>query len=801
MRAAVSEARKRLAMRTMATPRFEFRRANLEAQTNHDRELILSGPAGTGKSLANLTYINAAMWRHPRLRVLCVRKVRADLAESILVTYERDVLGYDNPIAAGQKRQSRDVYTYPNGSVMVIGGMDRPGRFLSSEWDIIYAPECQQLTLDEWEMLVQRKARDGKYPYPQIRGDVNPDRPDHWIIQRSNDGALTLLSTTHQDNPKYWSLEADDWTPLGREYVLGTLSSLTGVRRERYLLGRWVSAEGAIYPDFDPTLHVIDRFEIPADWARYRVIDFGFTNPFVCYDDQTEVLTQKGWVNFALLRKGDIVATVNMASHKMEWQTPSAYIEQWYEGPMVLSEPDEQGANFCVTPNHRMVIANRKSGKWRLHAADLLKQVGDSAIPTGWNPRDAIDGDERVWRERVNRMGRKSTLDAKRVDFARFLGLWLSEGCLSEQAVKSINQTRRYVRIAQKHDTDAVRAILSTLGVTWQETTGKNGVIDFRIQHAALFDELNELCGKVLSADKRIPAAVWEWGVDSLHALLDGLMLGDGRHRTHDESGKRIATDAYYTTSKSLADDVQTLACHLGAPSVISSQRRTTPYAPNGLTVHIVRFHRARQAKIDKLPLKAVPYSGFVRCVTVPNGTLIVRRGGRPMVCGNCQWWAVDGDGRLYMYREIYKTQTLVEDHARLINDLSAGERYVTTIRDHDAEDGATLERYGIDTTPADKDVSTGIQSVAARLRDAGDGKPRVFFMRDALVEVDSTLADRKRPTRTVEEFGGYVWNDRVKREEPLKQDDHGMDALRYLCKELDIDRRVTAWADNPLFG
>jgi len=494
----------------------------------------------------------------------------------------------------------------------------------------------------------------------------------------------------------------------------------------------------------------------------------------VCYDDQTEVLTQKGWVNFALLRKGDSVATVNMASHKMEWQTPSAYIEQWYEGPMVLSEPDEQGANFCVTPNHRMVIANRKSGKWRLHAADLLKQVGDSAIPTGWNPRDVIDGDERVWRERVNRMGRKSTLDAKRVDFARFLGLWLSEGCLSEQTVKSINQTRRYVRIAQKHDPDAVRAILSTLGVTWQETTGKNGVIDFRIQHAALFDELNELCGKVLSADKRIPAAVWEWGVDSLYALLDGLMLGDGRHRTHDESGKRIATDAYYTTSKSLADDVQTLACHLGAPSVISSQRRTTPYAPNGVTVHIVRFHRARQAKIDKLPLKAVPYAGFVRCVTVPNGTLIVRRGGRPMVCGNCQWWAIDPDGRMYMYREIYKTQTLVEDHAARIKDLSAGERYQYTVADHDAEDRATLARHGIATVAANKKVLAGIQAVSERLTPAGDGKPRLFLFRNALVDRDMNLEAGKQPVRTEDEFGGYVWNDKVRKEEPVKQDDHG---------------------------
>jgi hypothetical protein len=31
------------------------------------------------------------------------------------------------------------------------------------------------------------------------------------------------------------------------------------------------------------------------------------------------------------------------------------------------------------------------------------------------------------------------------------------------------------------------------------------------------------------------------------------------------------------------------------------------------------------------------------------------------------QCWAEDPDGRLYLYREIYKTRTLVEDHAKRI--------------------------------------------------------------------------------------------------------------------------------------
>ena len=128
MRDVVTEARARTSAKKMSARDWEFRGKNIDAQTCHDRELVLVGAAGTGKTLANLVYINRQMWAYPRLRVLIIRKVRADLAESALVTYERDVLGYDNPICAGARRDTRHAYHYPNGSIMVIAGIDRPGK-------------------------------------------------------------------------------------------------------------------------------------------------------------------------------------------------------------------------------------------------------------------------------------------------------------------------------------------------------------------------------------------------------------------------------------------------------------------------------------------------------------------------------------------------------------------------------------------------------------------------------------------------------------------------------------------------
>lgn len=46
--------------------------------------------------------------------------------------------------------------------------------------------------------------------------------------------------------------------------------------------GRFATYLGAVFKTFRRHQHVITPFRIPTDWPRYRSVDFGFTNPFVC---------------------------------------------------------------------------------------------------------------------------------------------------------------------------------------------------------------------------------------------------------------------------------------------------------------------------------------------------------------------------------------------------------------------------------------------------------------------------------------------------------------------------------------
>lgn len=261
-------------------------RGNVKAaQTDRSRELCLVGPAGTSKTVGNLQKLHTDCLTYPGMRVLLLRKFRADLTESVLQTFEEDVLPPGSPLLRGPKRENRFKYQYPNGAVMVCGGMDLATRLFSAKYDRIYCCELIEFDEADYETLL-RCLRSFKSPYRQILADTNPGAPTHWIKLRAESGKLTLLPTYHADNPFYWDELLKDWTPEGREYVLETLSALSGVRRLRLLLGLWAAAEGVIYEEYDAQVHHIPAAQVPWHEAavarRIWSVDFGYyPDPFV----------------------------------------------------------------------------------------------------------------------------------------------------------------------------------------------------------------------------------------------------------------------------------------------------------------------------------------------------------------------------------------------------------------------------------------------------------------------------------------------------------------------------------------
>lgn len=246
-------------------------------------EVLLSGPAGTGKSRACLQKLHLQALKYPKMRGLIVRKTQTSLGSTALVTWRQHVateaLANGTVRWYGGSQQESAQYQYKNGSSIVVGGMDKATKIMSSEYDVAYVQEAIELTVDDWEAITTR-LRNGRMPYQQIIADTNPDRPTHWLKQRCDRGDTLLLESRHEDNPVYFN-DDGTMTVSGAAYM-SKLEALTGVRYHRLKSGLWVAAEGLIYENFDPATHVIDRFTIPDSWPRHWSIDFGFTNPFVC---------------------------------------------------------------------------------------------------------------------------------------------------------------------------------------------------------------------------------------------------------------------------------------------------------------------------------------------------------------------------------------------------------------------------------------------------------------------------------------------------------------------------------------
>jgi len=264
------------------------RGAALELLHYRGDELILSGPAGTGKSRAALEKLHLVALRNGAFKGLMVRKTMKSLTESGLVTYREKVAA--EAIECGHVKffggslDKPPGWMYSNGAFIAVGGMDKPSKIMSTEYDIVFAQEATELEPADWEAIITR-LRAGNLTYSQVIADCNPSTPFHWIKKRAQDGHIVMLESRHEDNPVYFDQLPDGsfvMTPAGHAYIEGKLDKLTGPRYKRLRLGQWVAAEGQIYEEWDDAHHLLKPFRIPKEWPRYWSIDFGYRNPFVC---------------------------------------------------------------------------------------------------------------------------------------------------------------------------------------------------------------------------------------------------------------------------------------------------------------------------------------------------------------------------------------------------------------------------------------------------------------------------------------------------------------------------------------
>ena len=256
---------------------------------NDWQECLCESGAGTGKTYSLLQKANYVARQNANSRQLFCRQTRRSMNISVLPDWRFQILWQGHPaVSRTASLEHQDAYRYPNGSTIDILGLENIERILSAQYDRIYVFQAEEISLDAWEKMITR-LRWGHTPYHQITADVNPASEFHWLNIRGDEyictdpvcGALIRVAGSadlvrkcdvcgqgmrkmmvrhryrHEDNPRWYDHEKEEWKEEGVIYVGDTLSRLRGVRRERLLHHRWVAEEGVILEEYDPHLHML----------------------------------------------------------------------------------------------------------------------------------------------------------------------------------------------------------------------------------------------------------------------------------------------------------------------------------------------------------------------------------------------------------------------------------------------------------------------------------------------------------------------------------------------------------------
>lgn len=386
----LGEKRASLKLAPVATP--TFRGAALALQEATDAEVIIEGPSETGKTFACLWKLDTLLRTTPRAQAGILRRVRATLAGTVLLTLDKIIEIRGGVWKSGGERVN--FYEYENGARLWCGGMDDPGKVFSSERDWIYVNQCEQLSLDHWENLTQRTTGRGRAfgnLHPMLFGDCNPGPRHHWILNRPS---IRLLSSRHKDNPSLY----DDDGNLTEQGVrsMGQLQKQTGVRFLRYYLGEWVSVEGAVYR-FDREAHLKTREWLPQVRRWVCGVDFGYKNPF-CWQRWAIDGDGRMWLEREIYMTGKTVAEFAVQIRRLNagYVIEATVCDHDPEGQAVLNKAGILTMNGFKAveigiQNVESRIALAGDGKPRLFILDDACEERDSELSAAHKPTCTLE--------------------------------------------------------------------------------------------------------------------------------------------------------------------------------------------------------------------------------------------------------------------------------------------------------------------------------------------------------------------------------------------------------------------------
>jgi len=403
-------------------------------------------------------------------------------------------------------------------------------------------------------------------------------------------------------------------------------------------------------------------------------------NPLTgCYDEETEILTTKGWKKFKDLTLEDEIFT-RKQDGTIEIHKPIRIFEYDWDGEMIRFK--HKSLDLLVTPNHRMFVEYRDGKVWRnkfveakdfnpnshripkqgvwngneeeyfvlpsveilsgtgpvsrfskeeLEAIRKLKTEGVSIYQIAENfdcdpvtvynicTKEKYGNEERT-RVRYETQPLKIKMD----DWLKFFGIWLTEGSVDNENIAAEHGYRIFITQVNRKKRKEIKELLDRLPFNYREEARS-----FVICNKQLWNYLRQFGNKY---EKYIPQEIKNLSARQLKILFDWMVKGNGHIR------KTTGQTTYWTSSDRLAADMQEIILKIGMISSIRKSKKRAKIKGRIINTEkcwTIGVQKSKYYRLRKRNISKVYYKGKVYCVEVPNHVIMVRRNGKSCWCGN----------------------------------------------------------------------------------------------------------------------------------------------------------------------
>ena len=371
-----------------------------------EREVLYGGAAGGGKSYGLLAD-PMRYFANKNFNGLILRRTNDELRELVWKSQELYPRAY--PGAKWQEKKSQ--WVFPSGAKLWMTYLEREEdvlRYQGQAFSYIAFDELtQHATPFAWNYMRSRlRTTDPDLPV-FMRATTNPGGPGHGWVKRmfiDPSPANKPFPATDLDTGEplvYPENHAKAGQPLFmRKFIPATLKdnpylydegnyeanllSLPEMQRRQLLEGDWAIADGAAFPDFRPSQHIVEPFDIPDDWRRFRSCDYGYSSysavHWFAIDPNYETLIVYRELYVTKHTGRDLAKAVLEAERGDNIQYGVLDSSCWHQrgqlGPSIAEEMINQGCRW--RPSDRSAGA-RVAGRNRLH--ELLKVNEETNMP------------------------------------------------------------------------------------------------------------------------------------------------------------------------------------------------------------------------------------------------------------------------------------------------------------------------------------------------------------------------------------------------------------------------------------